>query len=234
MTPLPSVLIVLALSGPVAAQSPASPAGHWTGAVETPGQPLGVEIDLKPGTPPAWQGVIGIPAQNLKGFPLEVTVQDKAVSFTMTKAPGTPTFKGTLSDDGQTLSGEFTQGGSAFPFKLTRSGDAVFPAPPPKSTAITKDVEGKWAGALEAGGQTLRLTLQLANGTDGATGSIVSVDQGNAEIPIATVTQTGAHLELQLPLISGNFSGDLKDGKLVGTWSQGAGALPLEFARPTP
>ena len=76
--------------------------------------------------------------------------------------------------------------------------------------------------------------MKLANGPDAATGSLVSVDQGGVEIPITTITQTGSHLTLELPSIAGKYSGDLKDGKLVGTWSQGPGSAPLEFTRATP
>jgi hypothetical protein len=230
-----TTLIAVALCGPAAAGQAAAPGGHWTGSIQTPGQPLEVEIDLKQEAPPAWKGAITIAAQNLKWLPLQgIDVKDKAVSFTISQAPGTPTFKGTLSADGTTIEGEFTQGGAGFPFKLTRSGDAVFAPPPPKSTAIGKELEGTWSGTLEAGGNTLRLTLKLANGADGATGTIVSVDQGNAEITIASIVQTAAHLELQLPTISGAWAGDLKDGKLVGTWTQGPGNLPLEFTRSSP
>jgi hypothetical protein len=226
--------IVVAVHGRAAAQAPGA-SGHWTGAIETPGQPLQVEVDLKPGTPPAWDGTITIPAQNLKFFPLAgVDVQGKAVAFVIPSAPGTPTFKGTLSDDGATIAGDFTQGEASFPFKLTRAGDALSAPAPPKSTAITKEVEGTWDGTLQAGGQALRLTLKLAGGAGGATGSIVSVDQGNTEIPIASIVQTGTHLELELPRIAGKYSADLKDGKLVGTWSQGPGTFPLEFARQAP
>jgi hypothetical protein len=227
-----AVLLAAALvAAPVqAAQSGAG--GHWTGAIETPGQPLQVEVDLAPGTPPAWVGAISIPAQNLKGFGLaSVEVLDKAVTFAIPGAPGTPTFKGTLSADGTTIAGDFSQGGATLPFKLTRAGDAVMPPPPAKSTAITKDMEGTWSGTLQAGGNSLRLTLKLAADADTAKGSIVSVDQGGVEIAIATITQAGAHLDLQLPSISASYSGDLKDGKLVGTWTQGQGSLPLEFAR---
>lgn len=227
-------LAVVVSSGPAAAQG-AGAAGHWVGSIQTPGQPLEIEVDLKPGTPPAWIGVITIAAQNLKGFPLEaVSVQGTTVSFVIPRAPGTPTFKGTVSADGATLAGDFTQGEAGFPFTLTRAGDAVFPPPPAKSSAITKDLEGSWSGTLMAGGQSLRLMLKLAGGADGATGSIVSVDQGNTEIPIATITQTGMHLELSVPQIAGSYSGDLKDGKLMGTWSQGPGTFPLEFTRSTP
>ena len=223
----------LLVASPAAAQTPTA-SGHWTGVLDTPAQPLDVEVDLKPGTPPAWVGTISIPQQNLKGFPLSsITVDGTSVSFVMASVPGTPTFKGTLSADGATLSGDFAQGGGSIPFKMTRKGDAVI-TPPAKSTAITKELEGTWSGALEVGGQTLRLTLKLANGADAATGSIISVDQGGAEIPITTITQAESHLTLELPMIGGKYAGDLKDGKLVGTWSQGPGSAPLEFTRATP
>jgi hypothetical protein len=232
---LAAVFTVSVVAAPAAASAGQAPgaSGHWTGVLDTPAQPLDVEVDLKPGTPPAWVGTISIPAQNLKGFPLSVDVQGTAVSFVMDKVPGTPTFKGTLAADGATISGDFTQGPGSLPLKLTRKGDAVFTAPA-KSTAVAKEFEGSWSGSLAAGGQTLRLTLKLANGPDAATGTITSVDQGNVEIPIATITQTGQHLELQLPSIAGTFSGDLKDGKLAGTWTQGPGSMPLEFVRPAP
>ena len=79
---------------PVAAQTPTA-SGHWTGVLDTPAQPFDLEVDLKPGTPPAWVGTISIPAQNLKGFPLSVEVQGTSVTFVMANVPGTPTFKGT-------------------------------------------------------------------------------------------------------------------------------------------
>jgi hypothetical protein len=238
-----TVLVVLAAGGSPAAtaQTPGvapdaapSATGHWSGAIETPGQPLAIEVDLKGGAAPAWIGTISIAAQNLKAFPLgSIDVQGKAVTFAIPNVPGSPTFKGRLSDDGATIAGDFTQGGGTIPFKLARAGEAVIAAPA-KSTAITKELEGNWTGALAVGGQTLRLNLKLANGPDGATGSLVSVDQGGVEIAIASIVQAGAHLDLEVPAVAGKFSGDLKDGKLVGTWSQGPGSLPLEFSRPVP
>jgi hypothetical protein len=228
-----SIVVVCLAAAPAASAQAPSASGHWTGVLDTPAQALDVEVDLKPGTPPAWVGTISIPVQNLRAFPLSVEVQDTSVSFVMANVPGTPTFKGTLAADGQTINGDFSQGGGSLPLKLTRKGDAVFTAPA-KSTAVTKELEGTWNGSLEAGGNTLRLTLKLANGPDAATGSIVSVDQGGVEIPITTITQAESHLTLELPSIAGKFSGDLKDGKLVGTWSQGPGSAPLEFTRATP
>jgi hypothetical protein len=224
-------------AAPTPTPTPASvtAAGHWTGAIETPGEPLQIEVDLKPGAPPDWAGAISIPVQNLKGFALgSIDVTGTAVSFVIPGAPGAPTFRGTLSADGANIAGDFSQGGATLPFKLTRAGQAVMPPPPPRSTTIAKAFEGSWAGTLQAGDRSLRLLLKLVAGAEAATGTLTSVDQGGAEIPIGSITQTGTHLEVQLPSISGSYSGDLKDGKLVGTWSQGPGSLPLEFVRPTP
>jgi hypothetical protein len=80
-------------------------------------------------------------------------------------------------------------------------------------------------------GQILRLVLKLANGVDGATGVLVSLDQNNAEIPVATVTQQGPRLKLLVTMIDGTFDGELKGGELAGTWTQGPLNLPLVFKR---
>jgi hypothetical protein len=229
VTSLACLVVLGAGAGRALAQAPGA-SGHWTGAIEIPGQPIQIEVDLKPDGQ-SWIGTITIPAQNLKGFPLSaIQVQDRQVTFAMTQVPGTPTFKGEVTADGTGLLGDFTQGELKTTFELKRTGEAAI-APPAKSTPITKELEGQWSGTLDAGGRQLRLTLKLANGADAATGSIVSVDQGGAEIPITSIVQSGAHLELSLPAIAGSFSGDLKDGKLAGEWKQGPGTLPLTFTR---
>jgi hypothetical protein len=133
-----------------------------------------------------------------------------------------------------TLAGDFTQGGARLPFQLKRTGEAVI-AEVPKSTSIAKELEGAWEGSLNAGGSVLRLRLKLSNRPEGgATGSLVSVDQGGAEIAITTVTQTASQLKLELPSIGASYSGELENGRLVGNWTQGPGTLPLVFTRSTP
>jgi hypothetical protein len=225
------LVTLLVSSGVAFAQTPAGPSGHWEGAIQVPGQELKIEIDLS-GAGEKWEGVIAIPAQGLKGFPLAaIAIQGDAVSFAMKGVPGDPQFKGTLSKDGKALSGDFLQGGGTVPFSLARTGDAKIERPP-KSTPITKDLEGSWEGALDVKGTTLRLVFKLSNQADGtATGTIVSLDQGGAEIPIASVVQNGAHLKLFVPAVVGNYDGDLKDGQLAGTWTQGPQTWPLVLKR---
>lgn len=230
VTSLAFAVVLGAGAVPSHAQAPTA-SGHWTGAIEVPGQPIQIEVDLKPSSGQDWMGTITIPAQNLKAFPLsDVQIQGRQVSFAMKQVPGTPTFKGEVTADGTGLLGDFTQGEGKTTFELKRAGEASI-TPPAKSTAITKEVEGQWTGTLDAGGNQLRLTLKLANGAEGATGSIVSVDQGGAEFPVTSIVQSGTHLELSVPAVAGSYSGDLKDGKLAGEWKQGPGTLPLTFTR---
>lgn len=93
-------------------------------------------------------------------------------------------------------------------------------------------MEGPWHGSLDIDGKVLRLTLNLSTDSGGAgAGTMISIDQGGAEIPIAAVIQSGAHLKLLLPSIVGTFEGDLKDGTLTGTWTQGPRTWPLVFER---
>jgi hypothetical protein len=211
------------------AQSTTAPAGHWEGAIQAPGQELKIEIDLA-GAGDKWEGTITIPAQNLKALPLSViTVQGDTVSLAM-QVPGNPQFKGVVKD-GKTLSGDFSQGGGTAPFTLTRTGEAKI-EPVPKSTPITKELEGTWAGSLDANGKILQLVLRLSNQPGGAaTGTLVSLDQGGAEIPIVAVVQTGTHLKLVVKSVGGIYEGDVKDDQLKGTWWQGGGTLPLVFKR---
>jgi hypothetical protein len=200
------IAALLALSF-VFVQPTATPSGHWEGSLQVPGQELKIQVDLAV-TGEKWDGTISIPAQNMRGFPLSaITVQGDKVSFAMKGVPGAPQFNGTLSKDGKGLSGDFTQGGATFPFTLARTGEAKIEAQQ-KSTPITKELEGSWEGPLNVDGTTLRLLVKLANSTDGiGSGTLVSLDQGNAEIPIATVLQTGARLKLLLPAIAANYEG---------------------------
>jgi uncharacterized protein len=213
----------------LAFQSAGGPSGHWVGTLAGPG--IEVEVDLATKSANTWHGTFSVPSQGTRGIPLaDLSVKGTAVSFAIKGAPGDPQFIGTLSEDGKTISGTFSQGGGSFPLSLTWKGEPKFDVPQ-KSTAITKDVEGSWEGALDVKGTLLRLVLQLSNGPDGATGTLVSLDQGGIEIPVATVTQDGSRLKLLLTMISGTFDGELKGGELTGTWTQGPLKLPLVFKR---
>lgn len=106
--------------GESAAQDVPSPEGHWEGAIQVPGGELGINVDLM-SDGVSWSGDISIPMQQTEDFPLsDIRVEGARVTFAMAGVPGDPRFDGTISEDGQTIAGTFTQGGQNLTFSLTR------------------------------------------------------------------------------------------------------------------
>jgi CubicO group peptidase (beta-lactamase class C family) len=103
-----------------------SPEGRWQGAIELPGQRLEVLVRVAAGEGGVWTGEIDIPAQKARNLPLSgFDVARGDVRFSIAGVPGDPTFRGTLSPDGSTLAGEFTQAGQKYPFRLVRPAGAA-------------------------------------------------------------------------------------------------------------
>lgn len=85
------------------------PRGHWTGSIDVPDHALTVEIDLDK-TAKGWVGSMAVPAQKVSGLPLEVSFTNGKWTFRMKGGADVPTFTGTLSADGLTLSVDFARG----------------------------------------------------------------------------------------------------------------------------
>jgi CubicO group peptidase (beta-lactamase class C family) len=90
------------------------------------------------------------------------------------------------------------------------------------------ELAGVWSGVLDAGGQKLRLKLEI--GADGSA-TLVSVDQGGARIPARVERSSGAEVEIAAPAVGGRYRARRVDDRLEGTWSQGGATLPLVMAR---
>ena len=111
-------VLALATLIPARAEPPADPAGHWEGQITLPATPLAIRVDLERAGD-AWSGPIDIPAQGLRGFKLQpMKVDGTAVSFTLPNIPGEPTFAGQWDKEAGSISGDFSQNGFKFPFKL--------------------------------------------------------------------------------------------------------------------
>lgn len=97
--------------------------GHWEGAIDVPTGKLAIDIDLAD-REGALAGDISIPVQMVRDMALgDMRIELPEVHWTIPEIPGTPTFNGKLSEDGNTIAGEFSQGGATLTFSLTRSAD---------------------------------------------------------------------------------------------------------------
>jgi hypothetical protein len=206
--------------------------GHWTGDIETPTGTVTLEVDLDQGLS-GWIGSIAIPAQAVSGIALDgITFREgKAVFRIRGAGSGAPAFTGTLSADGQMLTGEFAQGASFTPLKMVRTGEAKVEIPK-ASPAVAKEFVGTWEGTIQAAvSLRVRLTMNNVFGTVDAT--LVSLDQGEAKIAVSSVTQQGTKLRLKVDAVGGGYEGELNaDGsQIAGNWTQQSTSTPLVFRK---
>ena len=112
-------------------------------------------------------------------------------------------------------------------FLLGLAGQAVGQAP-------AKGIEGSWQGTLDAGGAKLRLVLKVTRSDKGAyAAELVSVDQGNASVPVDPITVNADSVRLDMKPAGAVFAGVLNTERteLTGTFTQGGQDLPLTFRR---
>jgi len=224
------VVTSLWMVGALLAQSGTGPGGHWEGAIQLPNGELAIEIDLAQDASKNWIGTISIPAQNTKGMGLTgIAVKENTINFGI-KAPGNPQFTGQIDKEAAKITGEMMQSGTNLPFKVSRAGEAKIEKPivnPP----LSKELEGTWEGALSVGDKQLRLRFILSNQAGAGTGIVVSLDQGNVEIPITRIEQTASHVKLDVPIVTGGFEGELKGTEIAGQWTQGGNTFPLKVTK---
>ena len=235
--------LLLALDGSLQAQQ-SSPRGQgrWEGAIETPGQALGVIVDLAPTPEGVWAGKISIPVQGLSEFLLSnVRVTGDRASFSMEGVPGAPQFNGKLSKDGRQLYGTFSQGGGRVPFKLERTGDvdpaqvaARKPPPPPIQGVPGEGLAGIWFGRLEIAQISLRLLFRIEQDQEGDfTGTLDSLDQGAMGLRLSRIRFKDDSVRLRFDRPRASFKGTLSpDGsEIVGHWKQSGQSTPLTIKR---
>ena len=118
------------------------------------------------------------------------------------------------------------------PFSLTRTGDAKIAASA-GGPRLGRELVGSWDGTLDVRGTVIRLTLTMANRPDGTSvATILNIDQG-LEIPVSAIAQAGPSVTLEVKSINGSYTGAVNGAgtELSGTFSQGAGSVPLIFKR---
>jgi hypothetical protein len=93
-------------------------------------------------------------------------------------------------------------------------------------------LEGDWKGTLQIQQTRLRVVLHIVKQADGSlSATLDSIDQGAKDIPANAIQFTPPNVKIQWQGIGSIFDGTLENGKLSGTWQQGAVKIPLVFER---
>jgi hypothetical protein len=103
---------------------------------------------------------------------------------------------------------------------------------PPRSTAVTKELEGEWKGEYALFGYTRHVTLKLSNSKpDAATAEIVIVGKKTTNLPIDLVRQEGDMVTIDAHAMGMSYEGRLSKGEIKGALNQGELEVPLNFRR---
>jgi CubicO group peptidase (beta-lactamase class C family) len=162
---------------------------------------------------------MGLPCAN-------VHVEKKELSFDLPSVGGK--WHGTVSDDGASLKGSWSQG-QDIPLAFRRDGTEE----PFVAAEKPSRVDGIWLGTLQAGGAKLRVQVQVKSDRAGKEYcSLDSLDQGAKGLPCDNVQFKGNHFSFEVPSVNGRWSGTLAENgnELDGTWWQGQD-LPLRLTR---
>src|SRR5204863_1997391 len=125
-------LVVLLSAGAAAAQNLA---GNWQGTLQAGPRSLRIIFAVTAADAGGLRAVMYSIDQGGQGIPATVAAQGSAVR--MVAAGANITFEGSLSADGNSINGNFTQGGNAIPITLQRATkDTAWAIPePPKPMA---------------------------------------------------------------------------------------------------
>jgi uncharacterized protein len=222
------------------AQNQPGPAGRWEGSVDLQFMKLGIIVGLSQKADGSWAGTISIPSQGLNDSALgNVSVNGSAVSFAMPGVQGEPIYKAKLSDNRHMISGELTQSGRTFSFKLERRTEAesaalqTYRATPEKGLP-GQGIEGHWQGTLEGTG--LRLVIKVRKAPDESlSAQLDSPDQSITDMLVDTIALKDKSLRFELKRLRATFEGKLSQegSEISGHWEQQGTQLPLTFRRLT-
>lgn len=167
------------------------------------------------------QGARGIPVNSIK-------LSGSALQFAMETIGGA--YRGKVSPDGSSIAGTWTQSGGSLALTFTRLPAA---AAKRKKTVKPSDIDGDWEGALDAGGQKLRLVLHIVNEEDGLTATMDSLDQNAMGMPVTTISQNRKTLKFEMKALGASFEGALNPAltTVSGTFSQAGAKMPLVLNR---
>lgn len=210
--------------------------GRWEGSVQIPGRELPLIVDLAQEKGGAWIGSVIIPGMEVKGAPItEIARKDAELSFTLKNALATPgaspaAFKGQIAANGA-LSGNFLQAGNSAPFTLQKTGPPQVEVPP-RSTTITKELEGEWKGEYTLFGYARQVTLKLTNRPEqGGAADFVIVGKKINNLSVDLVTQENDLVTIDSHEAGMSYEGRLQKDEIKGALLQGPLETPLNLKR---
>lgn len=226
---VPALLLALVALLPlvISAQQRPTLAGTYTGMLGN----LHLKLHIKSDTAGALTCTLDSPDQNAVDLPCaDIHLSGQSLTFTLPIVNGT--WQGTVSPDGASLTGTWSQG-APLPLDFTRESAAA-PEKPFVPAAKPSRVDGIWLGTLQIP-SSAALRIQFHVKSDGAGNEYCTLDslvQDAGGFPCANVLFKGTNFSFDVPAVKGRWAGTISadNNTLTGTWTQN-NSLPLNLAR---
>jgi RNA polymerase sigma factor (sigma-70 family) len=208
--------------------------GLWKGTLKVKGISLRLNFKLAEQADGKFHGEVDSLDQGVKGLLVsDMTYKKPDVRIEMSGIGSV--FEGKVNSSNTEISGTWTQMGTQFPLTITRSdagAEQAAEATLSFDPANDSDLQGHWKGTLQIQKTKLRLVLHIGKQADGTFATTMdSPDQGAKDMLASTTRYAAPKVHMEWKAIRGVFEGNLKSGKLSGTWRQGAASLPLALER---
>jgi uncharacterized protein len=204
--------------------------GKWAGSLQADDTVLHLVLHVSKSEDGGFKATLDSLDQAVYG--IEVTLLgQKGSNLQFTVSSVGASFEGKISIDHSKIEGVWSQGNLRLPLAFHRQAAGAGAKKP--SDAIAS-AEGVWQGALEANGLRLRLQLHVSHDEQKhLVAALDSPDQGISGLPAANVSQDGAVLHFEIPIVNGVYEGTLNTAKsaIAGSWMQNGVSRELKFQR---
>ena len=208
-------------------------AGHWEADLQVPDRVINLALELDKNAKGEWIASFSVPAQKIEGLAVvDLKVDGPSVKFKVAELPNSPSFDLKLSGDAK-LAGTLIAPNAELPVAFVKKGDAKVVLAV-MSPAVSKELEGDWAGVIETPQGTLNLIVHFKNQPDKTVlATMDSPDQSAKDLKLNDIVQKELAVEFKLRMVNGGFKGTLnKEGtEMTGEWSQGGGSVPLKLKK---
>lgn len=122
LTLIMCLTILLSVSPILSAQDAKPFVGTWNGNLSVMDQELEIVVEFSIDENGKIQGNIDIPSQGAQDLNLiDITIEEKKISFVIEGVPGDPKFAGELDESGKKIEGIFSQGPAEGTFSIEKT-----------------------------------------------------------------------------------------------------------------
>ena len=101
------------------------------------------------------------------------------------------------------------------------------------SSANAQDISGSWFGVVKINTTPLRLQFNISQTDNQLSATMVSLDQGNASLPVTKAVYENSKLILSIANIGFEYNGEMIADSIVGFMTQGGMKFPLNLTKKT-